>query len=445
MREIITVQIGGFGIKLGESYWNLIGKEHKINREGFPTEAFKNIMTNNAEILYDCLRKEKYCPHVVFADSDSISMDNIISNKLYNQENFCVGKYSSKGIWPTGFYSESLENFMDIFRKNAEKCNHISAFQFFNSLTGGTGGGFGSKILEEINGEYQKIIQLCYFHTPSTKFNENILEIYNTLLSLKQISENNMLAIIINNESLKKHPNLPISTTSNEFYSCPIIFSQYNELISQNISNITASLRFGGLCDFSPLKAATSLKLFPRLSFITTNYAQLFMPKHGSSLKLPITPNIEQIMFNFQHSISGVNTSLNKFMTGLIYSPGNIPTYIIDSQISEFIQNHTKNVQNWIEDPFKAIYSNNYDGNYHITMLANHGQIRENMQNWVEEFTKGFRRKVNLHWYLQEGMDEMQFCDAESSTNDIISEYCACAETPALSEGPGSDNEEEEI
>jgi len=34
-----------------------------------------------------------------------------------------------------------------------------------------------------------------------------------------------------------------------------------------------------------------------------------------------------------------------------------------------------------------------------------------------------FRRKAFLHWYTGEGMDEMEFTEAESNLNDLISEY----------------------
>ena len=34
-----------------------------------------------------------------------------------------------------------------------------------------------------------------------------------------------------------------------------------------------------------------------------------------------------------------------------------------------------------------------------------------------------FRRKAFLHWYTSEGMDEMEFTEAESNMNDLVSEY----------------------
>merc|ERR1712154_712777 len=41
----------------------------------------------------------------------------------------------------------------------------------------------------------------------------------------------------------------------------------------------------------------------------------------------------------------------------------------------------------------------------------------------AEQFTAMFRRKAFLHWYTGEGMDEMEFTEAESNMNDLVSEY----------------------
>jgi hypothetical protein len=34
-----------------------------------------------------------------------------------------------------------------------------------------------------------------------------------------------------------------------------------------------------------------------------------------------------------------------------------------------------------------------------------------------------FRRKAFLHWFTGEGMDEMEFTEAESNMNDLVAEY----------------------
>ena len=34
-----------------------------------------------------------------------------------------------------------------------------------------------------------------------------------------------------------------------------------------------------------------------------------------------------------------------------------------------------------------------------------------------------FQRRAFLHWYTGEGMDEMEFTEAEANMNDLVSEY----------------------
>merc|ERR1719400_1034938 len=57
------------------------------------------------------------------------------------------------------------------------------------------------------------------------------------------------------------------------------------------------------------------------------------------------------------------------------------------------------------------------------TFIGNSTAIQELLKRISEQFTAMFRRKAFLHWYTGEGMDEMEFTEAESNMNDLISEY----------------------
>jgi tubulin beta len=41
----------------------------------------------------------------------------------------------------------------------------------------------------------------------------------------------------------------------------------------------------------------------------------------------------------------------------------------------------------------------------------------------IEEFSSLFKSKAFLHWYTIEGMEEMEFIEAESEILDLIFEY----------------------
>merc|ERR1719150_2267258 len=57
------------------------------------------------------------------------------------------------------------------------------------------------------------------------------------------------------------------------------------------------------------------------------------------------------------------------------------------------------------------------------TFFGNSTAIQELFKRVSEQFTSMFRRKAFLHWYTGEGMDDMEFTEAESNLNDLISEY----------------------
>ena len=70
--------------------------------------------------------------------------------------------------------------------------------------------------------------------------------------------------------------------------------------------------------------------------------------------------------------------------------------------------------------------------------------IRQEMFKRVAEyFTAMFRRKAFLHWYTGEGMDEMEFTEAESNMNDLVSEYQQYQDATAEEEGEFDEEEGE--
>ncbi|KAF6736324.1 Tubulin beta-4 chain [Oryzias melastigma] len=54
-------------------------------------------------------------------------------------------------------------------------------------------------------------------------------------------------------------------------------------------------------------------------------------------------------------------------------------------------------------------------------------------------------RKAFLHWYTGEGMDEMEFTEAESNMNDLVSEYQQYQEATADEEGEFEEEGDEEL
>ena len=106
------------------------------------------------------------------------------------------------------------------------------------------------------------------------------------------------------------------------------------------------------------------------------------------------------------------------------------------------------------------------------TFIGNSTAIQELFKRISEQFTAMFRRKAFLHWWVRnewgqgggwssrvsvyvvksglcfrytgEGMDEMEFTEAESNMNDLVSEYQQYQDATADEEGEFDEEEEEE-
>ena len=57
------------------------------------------------------------------------------------------------------------------------------------------------------------------------------------------------------------------------------------------------------------------------------------------------------------------------------------------------------------------------------TFVGNSTAVQEMFARVGDRFEAMFRRKAFLHWYTGEGMDEMEFTEAHSNINDLVSEY----------------------
>uniref|UniRef100_A0A4W6C6X4 Tubulin beta chain n=1 Tax=Lates calcarifer TaxID=8187 RepID=A0A4W6C6X4_LATCA len=86
----------------------------------------------------------------------------------------------------------------------------------------------------------------------------------------------------------------------------------------------------------------------------------------------------------------------------------------------------------------------NHEMRMAVTFIGNSTAIQELFKRISEQFTAMFRRKAFLHWYTGEGMDEMEFTEAESNMNDLVSEYQQYQDATAEEEGEFEEEAEED-
>merc|ERR1711972_715862 len=96
----------------------------------------------------------------------------------------------------------------------------------------------------------------------------------------------------------------------------------------------------------------------------------------------------------------------------------------------EVTKNQNKNkgqglMVEWIPNNFKigVVGASRLDTTLSATGVVNTTALKAIFQRLATQFGALFKRKAFLHWYKGEGMDEMEFQEADKNVRDLITEY----------------------
>ncbi|KAB5573575.1 hypothetical protein DKX38_000769 [Salix brachista] len=411
MREILHVQAGHCGNQIGGKFWEVVCDEHGIDPKGNYV-GNSSVQLERVNVYYNEASGGRYVPRAVLMDLEPGTMDSLRTSpygQIFRPDNFVFGQNGAGNNWAKGHYTEGAElidSVLDVVRKEAENCDCLQGFQICHSLGGGTGSGMGTLLISKIREEYPDMMMLTFSVFPSPKVSDTVVEPYNATLSVHQLVENADECMVLDNEALYdicfrtlKLSNPSCKSTIPQFFilasvhasiNCTIsdmnarnyiTVGDLNHLISTTMSGVTCCLRFPGQLNSDLRKLAVNLIPFPRLHFFMVGFAPL--TSHGSQQYRALTiPELTQQMWDAKNMMCAADPRHGSVCdippTGLAISS---------------------------------------------TFMGNSTSIQEMFRRVSEQFTAMFRRKAFLHWYTGEGMDEMEFTEAESNMNDLVSEY----------------------
>merc|ERR1712202_11050 len=150
-------------------------------------------------------------------------------------------------------------------------------------------------------------------------------------------------------------------------------YSFLNYLISQVQMGCTASIRFSGQLNGDLRKLGVNMIPFPRLHFFNIAQAPVLSPK-----------NVEKVQ----------GAKSEEFVEWI---PNNIKSAVVDTPP--------------------------VDSSISATFVTNTTALKAMFQRLASQFSALYKRKAFLHWYKGEGMDEMEFQEADKNVVDLITEY----------------------
>ena len=443
MREIISLQGGQCGNQIGAKFWEIISDEHGINSSG-KYIGDTDLQLENINVYFNEGIGGRYIPRTILFDLEPGPLDTVRSSpygQLFRPDNFVFGQSGAGNNWAKGYYTEGLEiveDIMDLVRKESESCDCLQAFQLSHSLGGGTGSGLGTLLLSRIREEYPDRILATYSVVPSPKVSDSVVEAYNTILSLHQLIENSDHVFTLDNEAL-----YDICTGTLKI-SLPT-YGDLNHLIAYTMSGITASLRYSGQLNCDLRKLATNLVPFPRLHFYMVGFA----PLTSSSVQRYLSTSVRSLYgqcFHPHNIMCAADPRHGKFLTCAMMFRGNLSTLEVDETTLLMQNKNTNNFCEWIPNNILASICNIPPRGLKMstTFVGNSTAIQEVWKRVSSQFNVMLQRKAFLHWYTQEGMDEMEFIEAEANVNDLITEYQQYQDATTADEYEYEDSEEEE-
>ncbi|KAJ8477272.1 hypothetical protein OPV22_020999 [Ensete ventricosum] len=397
MREILHIQAGQCGNQIGAKFWEVICDEHAIDATG-AYAGDSDLQLERISVYFNEAVGARYVPRAVLVDLEPGTMDAVRSGpfgRIFRPDNFIYGQSGAGNNWAKGHYTEGAElvdAVLDVVRAEVEKCDCLQGFQLCHSLGGGTGSGMGTLLVSKIREEYPDRMMLTFSVFPSPKVSDTVVEPYNATLSVHQLVENADESMVLDNEALYDicFRTLKLTTPT---------FGDLNHLISATMSGVTCCLRFPGQLNSDLRKLAVNLIPFPRLHFFMMWDAKNMMcaadPRHG------------------------------RYLTASAMFRGKMSTKEVDEQMINVQNKNSSYFVEWIPNNVKSSVCDIPPKGLKMssTFVGNSTAIQEMFRRVSEQFTLMFRRKAFLHWYTGEGMDEMEFTEAESNMNDLVAEY----------------------
>eukprot|EP00028_Trichosphaerium_sp_Am-I-7-wt_P000160 CAMPEP_0168528496 /NCGR_PEP_ID=MMETSP0405-20121227/13290_1 /TAXON_ID=498012 /ORGANISM="Trichosphaerium sp, Strain Am-I-7 wt" /LENGTH=390 /DNA_ID=CAMNT_0008551925 /DNA_START=124 /DNA_END=1293 /DNA_ORIENTATION=- len=373
-----------------------------------------NKLTNT---YYRVTKQGRYVPRSILVDLEHSTFDQIKNGpcgRLYDPNNFVtsVNGVGTNNLWAKGHYTEGaaiIDEVIDTTRKEIEKCDCLHGFQMVFSLGGGTGSGLGTLIASKIREEYPDRMMTAFNVIPSTA-SDNIQEPYNTVLSMHQLIENMDMCFCVDNAAMSRICSNGLSASLKDF----------NELVARAMSGVTCNMRLGGeiMCDFR--KMAVNLVSFPRLHFFTVSAAPIISYDKPTSVK-----ELTDEVFRKENVLLSCDPRAGKQLTACAMFRGDVSTCNIEHYMQKRQDDDAKLFCDWLPCHIKpanckAKYKDLFQS---CVYIANTTAITSVFKSTLASFRSLFKRKAFLSPSLGEGMEEMEFTEAEWNLQDLVHEY----------------------
>ena len=429
MEQILCIHIGQAGIQVGIEFWKLLIKEHGLNYQG----EIENEPRGYIESMFSEDNDGKCSPRAIFWDLDPYTIDKFIQSDigtLINPDNLVVGKESASSNFSKGHCSagkEIIPELLDKIQHLINECDNLRTIAIFSSVSGGTGGGLSSLLLEKLCVSYTKFNRICFNIIPSLYESESVIVPLSFVLAFRYFIENAHLNILYENSSLAKicEKFLKIENPSLE---------DMNKIIALSASSTLTASRFPSSSDFNVQKLIHSMVPYPTMHFVNPSYAPFSLEIDRKDNDFALNDIVKSVLdddhclnsceqmkypdywkrygsvancFQFRGEVEPgeVATSLESILPKLRF-PGFIPR-----GINSYIWNEPCTTFEDITVP-KAVH-----------MLEGSTRIYENFCQYSFKYDITYTKRHYVSWIIGEGLDSSEMDESREIFANLIRDY----------------------
>ncbi|KAF2729380.1 tubulin-domain-containing protein [Polyplosphaeria fusca] len=453
-RPIITLQAGQCGNSVGQQFWQQLCLEHGINRDG-NLEDFATEGGDRKDVFFYQSDDTRYIPRAILLDLEPRVLHSIQSSaykNIYNPENFYIHKdgTGAGNNWGAGYSmgEQVQEEVFDMIDREADGSDSLEGFMLLHSIAGGTGSGLGSFMLERLNDRFPKKLIQTYSVFPNTQDSDIVVQPYNSLLSMRRLTQNADSVVVLDNGALSR-------IAADRLHVQKPSFQQTNQLVSTVMSASTTTLRYPGYMHNDLVGIVASLIPTPRCHFLMTSYTP-FSDENVEQAKTVRKTTVLDVMRRLlqpkNRMVSTNPTKKSCYMSILNIIQGEADPTDVHKSLLRIRERRLATFIPWGPASIQVALTRKspYVSSSHRVsglMLANHTGIATLFKRIVAQYSTLRKRNAFLEPYKREapfsdGLGE--FDEAKEVVQGLIDEYEEAEDPDYLSKGEADPAKEED-
>eukprot|EP00762_Andalucia_godoyi_P001996 ANDGO_02543.mRNA.1 Tubulin gamma chain len=418
---VLTILIGQCGNQVGSRFWELINAERSSAMgEFYHADDFAKCV---------CIDTE---PKVIAAADESfrkiLRPKNVIWDASGRGNNWAMGFYGPKRsvhAWEPIRLGETktvfLESAINVVRQEWERLDYNRSALVFHSLSGGTGSGFGSRLLVELRDEFPDDFLMTASVAPFSS-GEIPLQNYNAALTVDVLQDVADAVFLFSNDELMRLLSKDLKTER-----LPVSFKgSYVRLSMEDVNTHIAASLAGLLFPLTSAAGTTSsFAAWDLISTLCPDRSRKFLhtttaPFLRSKEKLHSFDYLSRQLINLSPKFDGCNRPIQSLATSVVVRGDSNSRFFIDYQpkcetilreaykpVSPFFNPHPFDWKISRAPAFKSL-----DVPASVTVCSNRSSIVWWMMDVACRARKTFDSKAYLHWYQQYGLEPRAFEDA---------------------------------